>query len=285
MVVGDEELLVERAITAVVAVARLADADTDVRDLAGGSLEAGQLAELTSPSLFGERRVLVVRDVEQLPKEVVDEVVASCRDVADEIVIVVVSQGRRPGQAVARCGTRARRRERVDCAKVTRPGERVDFVRAEFRTAGRADHREWRAGLDRGGRQRLAGARGSVRAALHRHRRSGRRRAGGALLPRSRRGDRLRGLRPRARGPARRGVGAAALGVGGRCRAGVDHERARARHQGAGQGRERATRATRRGACPRTGDAAVEGRSGASSTAGLDADRRGGCGDRDRAGR
>ena len=137
VVIGDEELLVERAITAVVAVARLADADTDVRDLAGGSLEPGQLAELTSPSLFGERRVLVVRDVEQLPKEVVDEVVASCRDVADEIVIVVVHKGGARGKplldAVLALGA-----ERVDCAKITRPGERVDFVRAEFRTAGRA---------------------------------------------------------------------------------------------------------------------------------------------------
>src|SRR5450631_712112 len=137
VVIGDEELLVERAIAAVVAVARLADADTDVRDLAAGLLEPGQLAELTSPSLFGERRVLVVRDVEQLPKEVVDEVVASCRDVADEIVIVVVHKGGARGKplldAVLALGA-----ERVDCAKVTRPGERVDFVRAEFRTAGRA---------------------------------------------------------------------------------------------------------------------------------------------------
>src|SRR5450631_3501839 len=137
VVIGDEELLVERAIAAVVAVARLADADTDVRDLAAGLLEPGQLAELTSPSLFGERRVLVVRDVEQLPKEVVEEVVASCRDVADEIVIVVVHKGGARGKplldAVLALGA-----ERVDCAKVTRPGERVDFVRAEFRTAGRA---------------------------------------------------------------------------------------------------------------------------------------------------
>jgi DNA polymerase III subunit delta len=136
VVVGDEELLVERAIATVVAVARLADADTDVRDLAGAVLEPGQLAELTSPSLFGERRVLVVRDVEQLPKEVVDEVTAACRDVADEVVIVLVHKGGARGKplldAVAALGA-----ERVDCAKLTRPGERVDFVRAEFRNAGR----------------------------------------------------------------------------------------------------------------------------------------------------
>jgi DNA polymerase III subunit delta len=135
MVVGDEELLVERAITAVIGAARLADADTDVRDLA--LLEPGQLAELTSPSLFGERRVLVLRDVEQLAKEVVDEVVGSCGDLADEIVIVLVHKGGARGKplldAVIALGA-----QRVDCAKLTRPSERVDFVRAEFRNASRA---------------------------------------------------------------------------------------------------------------------------------------------------
>ena len=121
VVVGDEELLVERAIAAVIAAARGADEDTDVRDLAGAALEAGQLAELTSPSLFGERRVLVIRDVEQLPKEVVDEVIASCRDIADEVVIVLVHKGGARGKplldAVVGLGAK-----RVDCAKLTRPG-------------------------------------------------------------------------------------------------------------------------------------------------------------------
>jgi DNA polymerase-3 subunit delta len=61
--VGDEELLIERAVGAVIASARAADADTDVRELLAGSLEPGQLAELTSPTLFGERRVLVLSEV------------------------------------------------------------------------------------------------------------------------------------------------------------------------------------------------------------------------------
>ncbi len=274
VVIGDEELLVERAITAVVAVARLADADTDVRDLAGGALEPGQLAELTSPSLFGERRVLVVRDVEQLPKEVVDEVVASCRDVADEIVIVVVHKGGARGKplldAVLALGA-----ERVDCAKITRPGERVDFVRAEFRTAGRAvtdngaralieavgnDLRELAAACA----QLCTDTDGQVDGELVARYYRGRAEASGfAVSDRAlegRLGEALEQLR---------------WALGSRGRAGVDHQRPRAGHQGAGQGRERAPGATRRGACPRTGDAAVEGRSGQSSTAGMDADRRG----------
>jgi DNA polymerase III subunit delta len=135
-VVGDEELLVERAVAAVIGMARAADPDTDVREIAGGSLEPGQLAELTSPSLFGEPRVLVLRDIEQLPKEVLDEVVAALRDVADEVAIVLVHKGGVRGKPLLDAAIAAGAR-RVDCAKLTRPGERVDFVRGEFRVAGR----------------------------------------------------------------------------------------------------------------------------------------------------
>jgi len=137
VVVGDEELLVERAIAASVAIARAADADTDVRELPAALLEVGQLAELTSPSLFGERRVLVFRDAEQLPKDVVDEVVAVIREGADDVGVVLVHKGGARGKPLLDAALIAGAR-RVDCARLTRPGERVDFVRAEFRVAGRA---------------------------------------------------------------------------------------------------------------------------------------------------
>ena len=136
VVVGEEELLVERAIAAVIALARAADADTDVRELPAGSLEVGQLAELTSPSLFGERRVLVLRDAEQLPKEVVDEVTVVMRDAADDIGVVLVHKGGARGKPLLDAAVAAGAR-RVECARLTRPGERVEFVRAEFRIAGR----------------------------------------------------------------------------------------------------------------------------------------------------
>jgi DNA polymerase III subunit delta len=96
----------------------------------------GQLAELTSPSLFGERRVLVLRDAEQLAKEVVDEVTAVMRDVADDIGVVLVHKGGARGKPLLDAALASGAR-RVECARLTRPGERVDFVRAEFRAAGR----------------------------------------------------------------------------------------------------------------------------------------------------
>ena len=93
VVIGDEELLVERAVGAAIAVVRAADPQADVSQLPGAELEPGQLAELTSPSLFGEQRVLVIRDVEQVGKGVVDELLAACRDAGDDVRIVLVHKG------------------------------------------------------------------------------------------------------------------------------------------------------------------------------------------------
>lgn len=135
IVVGDEELLVERAVAASVSAARAAGAD--VRELAATELEPGQLAELTSPSLFGDEPLLVLRDVEQAGKDVADELIAACRDAADadDARLVLVHRGGARGKAVldAALGVGGRR---IDCAKITKPGERIDFVRTEVRAIG-----------------------------------------------------------------------------------------------------------------------------------------------------
>lgn len=137
MIVGDEELLVERAIGAVVAAARSADPETEVVELGPGTLEPGRLVELTSPSLFGGGKVLVLRSVQDLGKDLAAEVTAYAKDPADDVVLVVVHHGGAKGKALLdKLGTLGARK--VTCPKITKPSERVGFVRAEVRRAGGA---------------------------------------------------------------------------------------------------------------------------------------------------
>ena len=70
LVLGDEELLVSRAVAEVVGAARAADAEADVRELAAVELTAGALYDLLSPSLFGGRRVVVVRGAHEAKADV-----------------------------------------------------------------------------------------------------------------------------------------------------------------------------------------------------------------------
>ncbi|MDT7538675.1 MAG: polymerase subunit delta, partial [Actinomycetota bacterium] len=98
LVVGDEELLVARAVSTVIGAARAADPNVDVRELDGGEIEPGDLAELLSPSLFAERRVLVIRDVQDLAKDTAAEVVSYLADPLDEVTMLIVHAGGAKGK-------------------------------------------------------------------------------------------------------------------------------------------------------------------------------------------
>jgi DNA polymerase-3 subunit delta len=148
VVVGDDEFLVERAIAAAVAAVRALDVDADIRELAASEIEPGQFAEITSPSLFAERRLLVVRDADLLGKDVADELGGIVRDPGEDVYVVIAHRGGARGKAILDAALAVGAR-RIDCAKLTRPSDRVDFVRAEFRAGGRTiDEAAARALLD-----------------------------------------------------------------------------------------------------------------------------------------
>ncbi|MFD7860619.1 DNA polymerase III subunit delta [Streptomyces microflavus] len=137
LAVGQEDLLLDRAVQQVVAAARAADADTDVRDLASDQLQPGTLAELTSPSLFAERKVVIVRNAQDLAADTVKDVKAYLGAPAEEITLVLLHAGGAKGKALLDAARKAGARE-VACPKTTKPAERLSFVRSEFRTHGRS---------------------------------------------------------------------------------------------------------------------------------------------------
>lgn len=140
LVVGDEELLVARAVDAVVAHARSADPATDVRRLRAGEVTAPELAELLSPSLFADARVVVLDAAHEAGKDPAALVAAAAGDLPPGITLVVVHAGGKRGAAIADAVRRAGAAEHR-CDKL-RPGERLDFVRAELRRAGASTDRE-----------------------------------------------------------------------------------------------------------------------------------------------
>jgi DNA polymerase-3 subunit delta len=135
LIVGDEELLADRAIGDVVAAARAREPDVEVQELTPATLAPGALAELTSPSLFGGGRVVVLRAAQDFGKDLVAEIGRYAAHPADDIDLVVVHAGGAKGKALLDALTKAGARK-VTCQKITRPGDRVSFVRAEVRRAG-----------------------------------------------------------------------------------------------------------------------------------------------------
>ncbi|GAA3132228.1 DNA polymerase III subunit delta [Planomonospora alba] len=136
LVTGDEELLADRAVGEVVAAVRAADPAAEVVDLVGGKMEPGELTRLTSPSLFGDRSVVVVRAAQDLAKDVVSEIVSYVAAPSEDAVLVLVHPGGVKGKAlvdgVKKAGARV-----VTVSKLTKPAERLAFIKAELKRAGR----------------------------------------------------------------------------------------------------------------------------------------------------
>ncbi|MGI5131736.1 DNA polymerase III subunit delta [Pseudonocardia sp. CA-107938] len=135
LVLGEEELLVERAVEEIVAQARAADPAAELRRYRTTDLSPGELAESLSPSLFAEARVIVLMAAHEAGKDLAAAIVTQAADPAEGIVLVVQHVGGARNKALAdalRKGGAAV----TTCEKVTRYEERADFVRSEVRRTG-----------------------------------------------------------------------------------------------------------------------------------------------------
>jgi len=135
LVLGEEELLVERAVQDIVDEVRATDPAVELRRVRACALTPVDLAEYLSPSLFAEARVIVLQGAHEVGKELTAAIVEQAADPAEGIVLVVLHAGGARGKSLAdalRTGGAVVTR----CDRLTRFEERADFVRAEVRRAG-----------------------------------------------------------------------------------------------------------------------------------------------------
>ena len=135
LVLGDESLLVERAVAAAVVAARRHDPEVEVRTLRAADVTAGVLAELVSPSLFAESRVVVLESAQEAGAEVTTVLLEYARAPTEGVSLVVCHGGGNRGKALTD-GVRKAGAEVTDAARLTKYDQRADFVRTEVRRAG-----------------------------------------------------------------------------------------------------------------------------------------------------
>lgn len=196
LVLGEEELLIERAVRETLAASRAIDATAELTRARVSDLTAPELAELVSPSLFSEGRVIVLESAQDISQELADAVTSYLKDPAAGIVLVVVHTGggrSKAGKTLPAVLKKSTGAEVTECPKLTKPAEREQFVRHEVRRAG--------GKIDPAGVAALIDAVGSDLRELSSaamqlvadSRRGGRRGRGPPLPPRPRRRDRVRG--------------------------------------------------------------------------------------------
>ena len=130
-----EELLAERAVAAIVQAAR-STAGTDdvpVNRLRAGEVSTSELAELLSPSLFADERVVILEAADEAGKDAAAVIAESAADPPPGTVLVVLHTGGGRAKALASrlqdLGAQVHQ-----CNPISKPADRVAFVRAEFRT-------------------------------------------------------------------------------------------------------------------------------------------------------
>ncbi|MGB4778811.1 DNA polymerase III subunit delta [Microbacterium sp.] len=137
LVSGPEEVCAERAITGIRDFLRAEDASLEVSDLRADDYAPGSLLALTSPSLFGEPRLVRVGGVEKCSDAFLAEALAYLEVPQDGATVVLRHtgasvRGKKLLDAI-RAGTGGG--VEIACSAVKRDSDRFDFAAGEFQAA------------------------------------------------------------------------------------------------------------------------------------------------------
>lgn len=151
LVTGTEALLADRALETVLAKVRAASQpegaadreepdprkDVEVVEIEASTYEAGYLAMVTSPSLFGGSKVVLARGVEAASDAfVADATVYVRQGPAEDAVLVLRHAGGNRAKPLLDL-VRASTTQVVDCKPLKYDSEKVEFVHGEMARAGR----------------------------------------------------------------------------------------------------------------------------------------------------
>jgi DNA polymerase III subunit delta len=141
LVTGEEEFLVDRTVRELTAQARqvlgeAGDDGGDLHDIEASALGPGELTTLTSPSLFGGGSVVIVRGAQNAAKEIAADLAGYARAPSPDAVVILTHAGGAKGKALVSDLKKAGAQV-IERPKVTRASDRADFVKGEFRRAGR----------------------------------------------------------------------------------------------------------------------------------------------------
>ncbi|MEJ5869203.1 DNA polymerase III subunit delta [Pseudokineococcus sp. 5B2Z-1] len=137
LVTGTEQVLAERAVARVTALQRAEHPELEVVGVDATSYEAGVLAAVASPSLFGEPRLAVVTGAEAPAERFEADLRAYLAAPADDVVLVVRHAGGSGGRKVLEVARAHAGAVLVDCPPLKKDAEKLEFVGLEFEAARR----------------------------------------------------------------------------------------------------------------------------------------------------
>lgn len=134
LLLGSEGALADRALSKIMA--ELKEEKCEITTIASADAILGDISDALAPSLFSERRALIIKDLQDLPEESRDEITRYL-DAQDELTTVVfVHKGGVKGKALLDAIKKAKP-EIISCDPLKKESEKEEFVKSLFLDAGR----------------------------------------------------------------------------------------------------------------------------------------------------
>ena len=132
LIQGAEELLADRAISEAVAQGKGATAT----HLSAETLELGQITDSLAPSLFGDARLIIIKDIQDLAADLSDEIATYLDNPDENVHLVLWHKGGVKGKALLEKIKKVKP-TLISAEAIKKESDKADFVRTEFSRLGR----------------------------------------------------------------------------------------------------------------------------------------------------
>lgn len=132
LIQGAEALLADRAISQIIS----ASPQATVTTLTADEVELGTITDSLAPSLFGDARIVVIKEIQDLTAECTDEVIEYLTNPDESLNLVLWHKGGVKGKAlvdkVKKAGAQL-----IAVEAIKKDSDKAEFVRSEFKRLGR----------------------------------------------------------------------------------------------------------------------------------------------------
>ena len=134
LLLGAESALAERALTKLTA--ELKSENAQITTIFASETQIGDISDAVAPSLFADRRALVIKDLQDLPEDSKEEVTRYLEDPDPTMTVIFIHKGGVKGKALLDAIKKAKP-EIVACEAIKKESDKEIFVKEMFQDAGR----------------------------------------------------------------------------------------------------------------------------------------------------
>ena len=132
LIQGAEGLLADRAISKILATNPAATITILIAD----EIEVGTITDSLAPSLFGDARIVVIKEIQDLVADCSDEIIEYLSDPDESLNLVLWHKGGVKGKALVDKVKKAGA-EIISAEAIKKDSDKAEFVRGEFKNLGR----------------------------------------------------------------------------------------------------------------------------------------------------